>query len=182
MYEDPPNSSPKRRRIGIGLGVTLAGAGLTAGVILASAFGASAATNGTASTASQTSAASSTGSTSSSTAGTSSTTPGRPGGPGGGYRVPALSGTVTAVGSNSVTIKTSSGTKTYQVTSSSDIDKNGEAKLSDLVVGDAVRYNVMSSSSTTIDKLHAGNEAQDRPAAPPAGAAQPGNGAPPAHA
>jgi len=78
------------------------------------------------------------------------------------------SGTVTAVGSDSVTIKSSSGTTTYKVTSSSDIDKNGEAQLSDLVVGDSVRFSV-ESGSTSIDKLHAGDEAKDMPSGPPSG-------------
>ena len=74
-----------------------------------------------------------------------------------------LSGTVTAVGSSNVTIKTTTGsTITYTVNSSSDFDKNGEAQLSSLAAGDAVRYSV-NSGTTTIDKLHAGNEAQDMP-------------------
>ena len=85
-----------------------------------------------------------------------------------------------------MTIKTSSGTTTYAVTSSSDIDKNGEATLSNLSVGDAVTFSTTGSgSSVTIDKLHAGNDALDWPTAPPAGAngsaPQPpsGYGAPP---
>jgi hypothetical protein len=74
------------------------------------------------------------------------------------------SGTVTAVGTSSVTIKTSSGTKTYKVSSSSDIDKNGEAKLSDLKAGDAVRFDTDTvNGATVIDHLHAGSEALDRP-------------------
>ena len=82
-----------------------------------------------------------------------------------------LSGTVTAVGSGNVTIKTATGsTITYTVNSSSDFDKNGEAQLSSLVAGDAVRYSV-NSGTTTIDKLHAGNEAQDMPS----GASAPGS-------
>ena len=81
-----------------------------------------------------------------------------------------LSGTVTAVGTSSVTIKTPTGTTTYAVSSTSDIDKNGEAKLSNLVVGDAVRFSTTTSGSTvTIDKLHAGNEALDRPQGGPTG-------------
>jgi len=72
-----------------------------------------------------------------------------------------LSGTVTAVGASSVTIKTSAGTKTYKVDSNSDIDKNGEAQLSSLKVGDAVRFSV--TSANVIDKLHAGDEALNRP-------------------
>lgn len=84
--------------------------------------------------------------------------------------MPWTSGTVTAVGSNSVTIKTSSGTSTYGVTSASDIDKNGEAQLRDLKVGDAVRFTAETANGVTIiDKLHAGDEAKDRPAAPPSG-------------
>ena len=80
------------------------------------------------------------------------------------------SGTVTAVGASSVTIDG----KVYAVTSSSDIDKNGEATLSDLAVGDKVTFSTVSGASTaTIDKLHAGSEALDRPTGPPPG--QPGN-------
>ena len=75
-----------------------------------------------------------------------------------------LTGTVTAVGTSTVTIKTSSGAiKTYAINASSDIDKNGEAQLSSLAVGDTVRYLVRTGTST-IDKLHAGNEAKDAPA------------------
>jgi hypothetical protein len=74
-----------------------------------------------------------------------------------------LTGTVTAVGADTVTIKTSGGAiKVYKVDSSSDIDKNGEAQLSSLTSGDAVRYSVRSGTST-IGKLHAGNEAKDAP-------------------
>lgn len=84
------------------------------------------------------------------------------------------SGTVTAVGSDSVTID---GTA-YAVTASSDIDKNGEATLADLTVGDKVTFSTMSSASTpTIDKLHAGNESLDRPSGAPPGA---NGGTPPA--
>jgi hypothetical protein len=78
------------------------------------------------------------------------------------------SGTVTAVGSSSVTIKTSSGTVQYAVGTSSDIDKNGEAQLSDLVVGDAVTFSVDTVNNVkTIDKLHAGNESLNRPQGTP---------------
>jgi Cu/Ag efflux protein CusF len=78
------------------------------------------------------------------------------------------SGTVTAVGAHSVTIKTSTGTKTYAVTSSSDIDKNGEAELSDLKVGDRVRFDTeVVGGRTVIDHLHAGDEALDRPGGRP---------------
>jgi hypothetical protein len=100
--------------------------------------------------------------------------PGRPGAFGLG-----LTGTVTSVGTSSVTIKTSSGAvKTYKVDASSDIDKNGEAKLSSLADGDAVRYS-LSHGTNTIDKLHAGSEAKDAPGRPAApNAAAPGGAMP----
>lgn len=88
--------------------------------------------------------------------------PGPHGAPG--YHIPATNGTVTAVGAHAVTIRTSSGTKTYAVTSTSDIDKNGEAQLSDLKAGDKVTFDTESvSGKTVIDHLHAGDEALDRP-------------------
>jgi hypothetical protein len=62
-----------------------------------------------------------------------------------------------------VTIKTSKGTTKYSVTSSSDIDKSGEAALSSLAVGDTVRFSVDGSNSLQIDKLHAGDEAKNGP-------------------
>jgi len=74
-----------------------------------------------------------------------------------------MSGTVKSVGSKSLTITTSSGTKTYAVDAQSDIDKNGEAQLSDLKAGDAVRFGLRPGTST-IGVLHAGDEAKDVPA------------------
>ena len=88
-------------------------------------------------------------------------------GGGRGHDLP-MSGTVTAVGSASVTVQTSSGTKTYSVTRSSDIDKNGEAALSDLAVGDAVTFSVTGANSDQIDRLHTGDEARNVPPAPAA--------------
>jgi hypothetical protein len=74
------------------------------------------------------------------------------------------SGTVTAVGSNSVTIDG----KAYVVGSNSDIDKNGESSVSNLAVGDKVIFSTDTSTSTpTIDKLHTGNESLNRPAGRP---------------
>ena len=79
----------------------------------------------------------------------------------------SLSGTVTGVNADTngttgrVTIDTSSGTKTYTVDSNSDIDKNGESQLSKLVSGDKVTFAL---TGTTIDILHAGNEALNQPA------------------
>ena len=70
-----------------------------------------------------------------------------------------------------MTIKTSTGTTTYAVTSSSDVDKNGEATLSDLAVGDAVSFSTVTTNGTTaIDKLHAGNAQLDMPRGGPPGA------------
>ena len=95
-------------------------------------------------------------------------------GPGDGRGGLDLSGTVTAVGSDGVTIKTSSGTTTYSVTSASDIDKNGEATLSALVVGDKVTFSVSSANAKQIDKLHTGDESKNMPAGAPSGAAPSG--------
>ena len=85
----------------------------------------------------------------------------RPDGPRG-PRPPMQAGTVTAVGSASVSIKTAAATNTYAVDADSDIDKNGEAKLSDLKVGDAVHFAVRPGTST-IAVLHAGDEAKNMP-------------------
>ncbi len=107
-------------------------------------------------------------SSTSTTSGSTSTPPSGSWGSGAPAGVPSStglpkSGTVTAVGSDTVTID---GTA-YAVTSSSDIDKNGEATLSDLAVGDKVTFSTTSATTPTIDKLHAGNESLDRPSGPP---------------
>ena len=125
--------------------------GLAGGGILGAGLSANAATPST--SAAGTSSAST--GTSSSTAPTPGTATGTPPG------LP-LSGTVTAVGASTVTI----GTTSYPVTSTSDIDKNGEATLSSLAVGDSVTFSrVTSGGVTSIDKLHAGSETLDRPTA-----------------
>lgn len=149
----PPNApwTPKRRR-GVATGAALVGVGVVAGAIVGATVLAGAAT------------------TNPSTAPSASSSQqeglhGDGHGPGRGGL--GLTGTVTAVGSSSVTVKTSTATTTYKVDGNSDIDKNGEAKLSDLKVGDAVRFNV--TGSNVIDKLHAGDEALDRPQGPPPG-------------
>ncbi len=83
-----------------------------------------------------------------------------------------LSGTVASVGNGTVTIRTSTCSMVvYAVAAASDIDKNGEAQLSSLVAGDVVRYSV-NTGTTTIDKLHAGDEAKNFPtgASAPSGA------------
>lgn len=141
--------------------ITYVGAGLVAGGVLASTLGAQAATS------SPTPAT-----TSSSTAATADAHPGDNGADGvpesqevhggqGGHL--GLSGTVTAVAASSVTIKTSTATTVYSVTSASDIDKNGESTLSKLVVGDQVTFSVDSSNAKQIDKLHAGDETKNMP-------------------
>ena len=147
--DDPAASTaPVRRRRGLVVGVALVGTGAVAGAIIGTTFLSGAAT-------------------SSPTPGTGSATSQPAGhGPGRGMGL-GLSGTVTAVGSSTVTIKTGTATTTYKVDGNSDIDKNGEAQLSSLKVGDAVRFSV--SSGNVIDKLHAGDEALDRPQGPPRG-------------
>jgi hypothetical protein len=75
-------------------------------------------------------------------------------------------GTVTAVGASSVTIKTATATTEYAVTSASALDKNGEAALKDLTAGDAVTSSVDSTNTKQIDKLHAGDQTKDMPTPP----------------
>jgi hypothetical protein len=156
-----------RRRLNRAMvsGLALLGVGAMAGGILSTALSADAATPTTTSTVS---GSSTTGGTSSTAApGGASARSGPP--PGGGAL--SSSGTVTAVGASSVTIQTSTATTTYAVTSSSDIDKNGEAALSDLAVGDAVTFSTVTTNGTTaIDRLHAGNAALDMPQGGPGGA------------
>ena len=52
------------------------------------------------------------------------------------------------------------------MTGSSDIDKNGEATLASLAVGDAVTFSVDAANTKQIDKLHAGEEAKNLPQRP----------------
>ncbi len=127
----------------------LVAAGLLAGGVLAGTVNATAATSSPSTTPSTTS--------------TAVTAPVVPGQSGHGAFGLGITGTVTAVGTSSVTIKTATATTRYAVTSTSDIDKNGEAQLSGLAVGDTVRFSTSLTSATTIDKLHAGTESLDRP-------------------
>jgi hypothetical protein len=146
-----------RRRRRLWASAALATTGLAAGAVLGTTMTAGA----SGSTSTLASSTSGTGSTSSGSGNGTTTQP-----PPSAYKGLPKSGTVTAVGTNSVTI---SGT-TYAVTSTSDIDKNGEATLSDLKVGDAVTFDLDSSASTpTIGHLHAGSESLDRPTGGPAG-------------
>ena len=149
-----------RRRSGLARKVALIGTGLVAGVALAGTVSAQASTSSASSTPTAT-----------------SSTPAQPGGGGqrGGSAL-SLTGTVTAVGTSSVTIKTGSGTTVYSVTSSSDIDKNGEATLSALTVGDSVSFSTTATGGTVIDKLHAGNQQLDWPQGAPGGSAPGGSG------
>ena len=167
MKTTNPNDEPGRPRRRKGLAVVLLLSGLAGGGILGAGLSANAATPstsaaGTSSASTGTSSGTST-ATSSSTAPTPGTATGTPPG------LP-LSGTVTAVGASTVTI----GTTSYPVTSTSDIDKNGEATLSSLAVGDSVTFSrVTSGGVTSIDKVHAGSETLDRPTA---GSPPPTNG------
>lgn len=167
-FEPLPPPAPVHRGRRVAVTVGLVGAGLAAGAVIASAIGANAETT------------SGTGTSGTGTSGYGSAAPGAPGyaPPGSdgqrggtdgfGPRMAWRTGTVTAVGSSSVTITTNGTTTKYAVNSASDIDKNGEAKLADLKVGDAVRFTTRTSSgTTTIDKLHAGDENLDRPAGMP---------------
>lgn len=133
-------AAPRRRGLVVGAG--LLGAGVIAGAIIGGTV-----LSGAATTPSPTAPAAG-----------SPASPRDGHGPGRGL---GLSGTVTAVGGSSVTIKTSAGTTTYKVDGNSDIDKNGEAQLSSLKAGDAVRFSV--TSANVIDKLHAGDETLNRP-------------------
>jgi len=138
------------------------GAGLLAGAVLATTI--------TAQAASPTSTPTTTGSTSTTTIDPHPGDNGADGVPesqevhsGGHGGALDLSGTVTAVGTSSVTIKTASGTTEYSVTSNSDIDKNGESTLSNLAAGDVVTFSVDTANAKQIDKLHAGDEAKNAP-------------------
>lgn len=150
------NTNARLTKLGLGV------AGLVAGVVLAGTMGAQAATSTPSPSAT------------SSTATTTDPHPGDNGTDGvpeaqehnGGQHALDLSGTVTAVGTSSVTIKTATATSVYAVTSASDIDKNGEAAVKDLAVGDAVTFSVDGTNTKQIDKLHAGDETKNRPQAP----------------
>lgn len=71
-----------------------------------------------------------------------------------------LSGTITAVGLSSVTIKTSTTTTTYRGPGHSDVEHN-EAALSNPAVGDKITFSV--DGGKVIDKLHAGDGTKNLP-------------------
>jgi hypothetical protein len=82
-------------------------------------------------------------------------------GPGGGVAGEQhVTGTLTAVGTSTVTVRSSSGTTTYPVTSSTQIVRNGAAAtLSQLKVGDPVVVHVLPSRSgtKTLERIFAGS-------------------------
>lgn len=84
--------------------------------------------------------------------------PGGPGGLGGIVGVAPETGTVTAVGTDTVGIKTSTATTTYSVPSTSHILKAGSAKptLADVKVGDTVFFTVTTKGGTVIANLFDG--------------------------
>jgi len=150
-------------------GLALLGVGAIAGGVASTATSASAATTTT---------ATATGNSGTGESAMSSTVPGsgrqRPGEPRGAAALP-LHGTVTAVGTSSVSIKTSTASTTYAVTSSSEIEKMGKSTLSALTVGDTVAFStVITDGTTSIDKLFAGT-----PPSGMAGGCGPGGGANP---
>jgi hypothetical protein len=68
-----------------------------------------------------------------------------------------LSGTITAINGSTVTIKTSSGSKTYTVTSSTHLQRDGSTvSLSSFKVGDSVFGSTTTSGGTTLHDLMAG--------------------------
>jgi hypothetical protein len=96
----------------------------------------------------------------------STATPGRPGvgddhGFGGRDGEQHVQGTLTAVGAASITVKTSSGTTSYPITSSTQILRNGSpATLPDLKVGDPVEVHVIASTTggaATVERVLAGS-------------------------
>lgn len=81
--------------------------------------------------------------------------PGGTGGPGGFGGVDGeqrIVGTVSAVGSSSITVATTSGTQTYQVSGATEIAKDGvQASLSDLSTGEVVLVHLVPGSNGSTD-------------------------------
>ena len=97
------------------------------------------------------------------------------GGPGGGLDgEQRLQGTLTAVGGSSVTVKTSAGTATYVVTSTSELVRNGQqVTLSGLRTGEAVLVHVYPlNGKTVVERLFAGTLPQGGPGGFPPGGGQ----------
>jgi hypothetical protein len=137
---DEISQSPKpllhglRSRRGVFGAVGLAAGGAVVGAILASTGGASAA-----------------GSSASAAPVASSSSAPAP-------RVAPLTGTVTAIGTNSVDIKTSTATTTYSVTSTTRISINelGAGALSGVKVGDTVSFTTTTAGGTVLSSLRDG--------------------------
>ena len=152
--EDPNRPVRRRKNRAVMSGIALVGVGAIAGGITSATLSAGAATPTTTAT---TTVSGSTGT------GGSSTTSSPPAGSGRqrptappGAALP-LHGTVAAVSTSSVTIKTSSGTTAYAVTASSDIENNGKTGTSALSAGDVVAFSTVTTDGiTAIDKLVAG--------------------------
>jgi hypothetical protein len=93
-----------------------------------------------------------------------------PGGGGSGFAgEQRLMGTLTAIGTASVTVQTDDGTSTYAVTGATDIERNGEpVALSALKVGDAVLVHVLPSGSGYVaERVLAGASGGPAVAPPP---------------
>ena len=95
----------------------------------------------------------------------------RSGDPGGLSGEEHLTGTLSAVGDSTVTVRSSDGTATYQVTDSTQVVRDGaEAALSDLQVGDPVLVHVYPASSggdrLVVERIFAGT-LPDLPGQPP---------------
>jgi hypothetical protein len=143
---------PRSRR-GTTTAIALIAGGALAGGILASTVGASASNSTTAASAAEAAV-------SSPAPAASSAAPGRGNRPNFvGPRVKQLTGTVTAVGTDTVGIKTSTATTTYSVTSTSHISINetGPGALSGVKIGDTVFFSTTTDGGTVIADLRDGN-------------------------
>jgi hypothetical protein len=124
----------------------------------------------------------------SSTASAASASQAGPGGGGGGFgggRGAPASGTISAVSASSITVKTTTGTTTYQVSSSTVVQNNGATStMAKLAVGEKVMVltgrpgsTTTSTAGTTADRILAGTSATQN-----TGAGAGPNGAPAAGA
>ena len=100
------------------------------------------------------------------------------GGPPGGAGLDGewVQGTLTALGSSTVTVRTSSGTATYAVTSSSELVRDGRrVSLSGLKTGEPVFLHVYPlNGRTVVERLFAGTPPQGGPGGPPPAGARNG--------
>src|SRR5450755_2374090 len=141
-----------RGRRGTATAIALIAGGALAGGILASTVGASASSSTTAASAAEAAV-------SSPAPAASSPSPGQGNRPNFvGPRLKQLTGTVTAVGTDTVGIKTSTATTTYSVTSTSHISINetGPGALSGVKIGDTVFFSTTTDGGTVIADLRDG--------------------------